>query len=330
LLARPGLREVHPLTPNKASKKYGACTMSEENIVPIINQQDTDDMIDNRIVVDEESKNTVTSTAVAPAAGAVKHAFENADLDHTLMNTDVNTKRPRVAGDDIEAANTAPARSTENEETDEYLDLAHTIGLKSGDRIEVLWEVDSTNDDDDDGVADVNVTTSTSTETTTAHVHWWGATLLEHDGRTEDNVAIRTLLYDPYPDGGFTETSSEDVVFMGHNMLLSYPSQDELQYRVLTDDGSEVAYVLSNDQDIEDLVDTILSNALQNTKTNFQALPRSKQMIMAEKIATKKEKLIQLMKEHMHEQRATGDKNTINRPVTANDALQLLARAMAE
>ena len=156
--------------------------------------------------------------------------------------------------------------------------------------------------------------------------------MLEHDGRTDDNVAIRTLLYDPYPEGGFPESSREDVIFMGPNVLLSYPSQDELTYRILTTDGTEVTYIISNDEDVEELVDTILSNALQNTSSTFQRLERSQQIKVAEKIATKKEKLIQLIKEHMmngqmqSEHHATG--NRWNRTVTAQDALNLLARAM--
>ena len=121
---------------------------------------------------------------------------------------------------------------------------------------------------------------------------------------------------------------------MGPNVLLSYPSQDELNYRILTTDGSEVSYIISNDQDIEDLVDTILSNALQNTSCTFQLLDRSQQIKVADKIATKKERLIQLIQEHMREHNngpqelAASGTVQRNRTVTAQDALLLLARAM--
>lgn len=55
------------------------------------------------------------------------------------------------------------------------LDLAVMFGLKEGDRLEVEWEIDH-----EDGKKEV---------------HWWGATLLKHDGRTEDTVAIRQVFF---------------------------------------------------------------------------------------------------------------------------------------
>jgi hypothetical protein len=210
----------------------------------------------------------------------------------------------------VETTHTATTPATTSTD-DEVIDLARTMDLKVGDRLEIEWELDNGDNDEDDGPSETIV-------------HWWGATLLEHDGRTDEGVAIRTLQYDPYPERGFPDSSNEDVIFMGRDFLICYPSQDELNYRTLTDDGSEVAYVVTNEQDVEDLVDSILTSALSKKAANFEALPRAQQAILAEKIASKKEKLIQLMKDHMSEQRAAG----INRPVTAQDAKNLLARTM--
>ena len=207
---------------------------------------------------------------------------------------DADVKRPRLD---------APSGE------EEVLDLARTMDLKAGDRLEVQWEIE---DNDSSDAAAV--------------VRWWGATLLEHDGRTDDGVAIRTLQYDPYPEGGFPEESREDVIFMGRNVLINYPSQDELTFRTLTDDGSGIEYVVTNDQDVEDLVESILNNALHKQAATFEALPRAQQALLAEKIAAKKEKLIGLVQEHMRTQREAG----VNRPVTAQDAQALLARTMMD
>ena len=86
---------------------------------------------------------------------------------------------------------------------------------------------------------------------------------------------------------------------MGRDTLISYLSPEELSYRLLTNDGSEIMYIVTNEDDIENLVDTILSSALQNTSANFNALPRTQQIRLAEIIATKKEKFIQLLKDHL-------------------------------
>jgi hypothetical protein len=227
--------------------------------------------------------------------------------------SDDDAKTKRVTDDDA-VESTLESKRPRVEPT-EVLDLARTMDLKAGDRLEVQWEIDPEPEEEDIDVKDP----ASEKEPT---IHWWGATLLEHDGRTDDGVAIRTLQYDPYPEGGFPESSQEDVIFMGRNMLINYPSQDELTFRTLTDDGSEIEYVVSSDEDVEDLVDSILKNALNKQASAL----RHQQALLAEKIAAKKDKLIQLVKEHMRTQRDAG----INRPVTAQDAQQLLARTMME
>ena len=85
----------------------------------------------------------------------------------------LSAKRPRIAASDkSEDDSRTDNSSNENDEDGSPLDLANIFGHKAGDRFEVHWEI--SNDDDD------HPTTS----------HWWGATLLEFDGRTEDSVAM--------------------------------------------------------------------------------------------------------------------------------------------
>lgn len=228
-------------------------------------------------------------------------AIKNEDIVETANeneSTDSNNKR--FAADEID-----PVSSSKRPRHDdgEVLDLAQTMGLTTGDRLEVRWEIEM-NDD--------------------TITRWWGASLLEHDGKTEEGVAVRVLEYDPFPDGGFPESSKEEVIFMRHDLLINYSSQEEAHYRLLSDDNSEVVWVRNDD--IEDLVNTILTKAMQKTASNFSALPRSQQALLAEKIAEKKEKLVQLLKDHMEANRAAG----VNRVLTARDAESLLAMTMKD
>ena len=295
---------------------------------PIINQQnEAEKCVDESTSSSKEASKVPTqpqSIVTTPVSFMATSKRASDEGNDDTQNND-HLKRSRVEKNEDNENKSSASSPTPQEE---ILDLARSMELNAGDRLEVQWEVDINDDQDQDKVDedDVRPTSDEGTTTMEPHVHWWGATLLEHDGRTDDQVAIRTLLYDPYPEGGFPEASREDVIFMGPNVLLSYPSQDELNYRILTADGSEVSYIISNDQDIEELVDTILSNALQNTSSTFQLLERSQQIKVAEKIATKKEKLIELIKEHM----MNGQESLLqsNRTVTAQDALLLLARAM--
>jgi hypothetical protein len=89
------------------------------------------------------------------------------------------------------------------------LDLALTLGYKEGDRIEVQWEIERLGE---------------------TKVHWWGATLLKHDGRTTDSVAIRTIEYDRKPELGF-DSCKDDVIFLGDDLIVSPDSQTQLKYR---------------------------------------------------------------------------------------------------
>jgi hypothetical protein len=73
-------------------------------------------------------------------------------------------------------------------------------------------------------------------------------------------------------------------------------------------------------------VDTILTNAMQKTASTFNALPRSQQAFLAEKIAAKKEKMLQLLKSQLEEIKADG----VNRAFTVQDAERLVMRTMME
>ena len=166
--------------------------------------------------------------------------------------------------------NTTRKRSSEAVDNDDpkrvrsdVLDKAVELGFKAGDRIEVEWEIGT----------DENVTT-----------RWWGGTLLEHDGRTAEGVAIRVIEYDPFPEGGFPERSKEDVVFVAQYILLDPVTGDELHFRR---DGEEATVTFSD----EDL-DTMLMNVFHKHGDAFRKLSAAQQANVADVIVQGKERLL--------------------------------------
>jgi hypothetical protein len=152
------------------------------------------------------------------------------------------------------------------------LDLAVTLGYKEGDRLEVQWEIENDNGE--------------------IEVHWWGATLLKHDGRTEDSVAIRQLLYDAYKD---FEPSKEDVIFIGYDELASPDSQNQMKFR--REGQEEVLWY--NEGDLEQTLNGILMGAMTKNQNTWKTLPQAQQAAIAEKIAAKKEKLMAALRDHV-------------------------------
>ena len=148
------------------------------------------------------------------------------------------------------------------------------MGLRAGDRIEVHWEIEN-----DGGEA---------------HAHWWGATLLEHDGRPTDSVEVRKIRYDARPDLGFPTRAVEDVVFLGDDIVVSPDSQTQLHFRR---EGQEEDVYWYNDSDLDAQLNSILMGALDKNRDAWKNLSPVQQAIIAEKIAGKKEKLKEALKD---------------------------------
>lgn len=195
------------------------------------------------------------------------------------QSNDKTTEKPAspAAGQDDSLKRRAPededaaSSPMEKRAKTEALDLAVTLGFKDGDRLEVEWEIENDNG-----------------ETT---VHWWGATLLEHDGRTEDSVAIRQLKYDPHQS---FESSVEDVIFLGSNLLVSPDSQNQLTFR--REGEEEVQWY--NEGDLNESLNKILMTAMSKNSEAWKTLSPARQAMIAEKIASKKEKLIEALRGH--------------------------------
>lgn len=196
------------------------------------------------------------------------------EVEKSSNNASIDCKDENSAGAKRSSAELPPSPKRNKKTKDESsqpLDLALTFGLKVGDRLEVQWEIQS-----DDGKDEV---------------HWWGAELLEHDGRTEDSVAIRQLKYDPYRD---FETSIEEVIFIGPDELASPDSQHQMKFRR---EGQETV-MWYNDGDLEHTLNGILMAAMTKNKSSWSSLPPARQAVIAEQIAKKKEALISALKNH--------------------------------
>jgi hypothetical protein len=176
-------------------------------------------------------------------------------------------------------------------------------------------------------------------------LHWWKSTLLEHDGRTTDSVAIRTLLYEARPDLGFPEPSREDVVFLGRDVLATSTntnaenwdadpdSVNQMPYRRYNknrknsdngdDDGTEdnvdadEVFYYSEDQ-LEEQLNSLLMGAFQKNQTAWNSMPAAQQAMIAEMIQKKKEELKEILRAEA--------KNNNNQVITSDTIKEILAR----
>ena len=160
-------------------------------------------------------------------------------------------------------------------EDKEILDLAKKCGFRDGDRLEVAWRV---NDEED--------------------VHWWGATLLpwSEEDIVDECVAVRQLKYDPYPDAGFHEESIEAVIFLGEDILANPETHEQLEFRR---EGQEEESAVDGSPiraDPNELVNQMLQNALAKHGGFLSKLPASQQAFIAEKMAQKREHLVDHLK----------------------------------
>lgn len=218
---------------------------------------------DSNAVGPDEEKSTPTERA------AVEKQPRDPDGSST-NSVEPTSKRSRT---------TAEENDDEEEEPTETVDLAVQLGFKNGDRLQVEWELVDPDAEDNNG--EEQMTT-----------RWWGCTLLPHDGRTEDTVAIRTLDYDPYPQGGFPERSQEDVIFLSHEILISPETHAEFRYR------PEGVIQFNNEEETRGAINEILMDAMKKHAGTWNTLTPAQQASIAEGIAQKKEQLVEAIMSH--------------------------------
>ena len=185
----------------------------------------------------------------------------------TEMNEETNDRKRSCEESSDDNADAKRSRA------EEIIDKAVELGFKAGDRLEVEWEVGPENE---------------------KTLRYWGATLLEHDGRTKEGFAIRVLEYDPYPEGGFPERSQEDVVFIAQYLMIDPETGDQLNFRR---EGAE-SVVDFREEDLNEM----LANTLTKKSEAWNKLTPAQQAQVAEMISTGKERLLDAIKSRCEEQ----------------------------
>jgi hypothetical protein len=222
------------------------------------------------------NNNNNKAVLVAPTSNNNNNDKENspnAVSPPTTSNSPAAASLKRPTTESIPTNKKVKAAAEEDE--GEILDLAVTLGYQPGDRLQVQWEIEHP-----DAVEPI--------------VKWWGATLQEFDGRSEDNVAIRVLKYDPYPELGFEESSLEDVIFLGDSLLVSPDSTTQLNYKKEGSDEDNIVWLTEDDMDQQ--LNAILMGALAKNEAAWKSLPPSQQAAIAERIKIKKEELLKVLR----------------------------------
>lgn len=211
----------------------------------------------------------------ATAKTIPKKEEEKAEAIHQVQ---ANTAEPVAAkkeGDDKE--NDSHHQPTSEEE--EVLDVCVKLGLKGGERLEVEWQLEEPASEANGGKPQmVN--------------KWWGCRLMPHNGKTEDGVAVRQLEYDPYPEGGFPDSSVEDAIFLSHDILISPESHAEFRFR------PEGVVQFNNEEETREAINGILMSTLNKHSEAWKNLDRAAQARIADGIAQKKEQLVEAIMNH--------------------------------
>lgn len=265
------------------------------------------------------ANNSVSSSAAAAAAAVGK------DVAPAVGDRNKRSGSSATAAATNDEASFSPSKRSRTQP----IDFAHTLSLRPGDRIEVQWFIhmkddgDASDIDNDNNTDNDNKTKNENDDNTESR--WWGATLLEHDGRTDEGVAIRTLEYDSYAEGGFPDISREDVIFIGEDTLVNYrPSDNEeeqeeldtLCFRVVRDQQDQAVHMSRDESTVMQVIDSALMGALEKNSKSWDKLPAAQKAIIAEQIASKKQKLLDLLINH--------DKAV----VTPTDMREILAKTM--
>ncbi|KAL3939207.1 MAG: hypothetical protein SGBAC_006020 [Bacillariaceae sp.] len=260
---------IHRVFPKTPAERGG---LQENDIIIEIGETRVQSAEDARRLIDLAGVGEDAQIVVLRGKTTLKLTVRPVDLAARLLKATSDPK-DQTSGQKREPDELPPSSSPKRTKTDakQTLDLAVTFDLKAGDRLEVQWEIEN-----DEGENEV---------------HWWGATLLEHDGRKEDSVAIRQLLYDAYKD---FEPSKEDVIFIGPDELASPDSQNQMSFR--REGQEEVTFY--NEENLENTLNEILMSAMTKNKSSWSSLPPARQAVIAEQIAVRKENLILALKNH--------------------------------
>jgi len=227
-----------------------------------------------------------------------------------MSSIDSSTKKKRPRQEDSDDAACTPAaqkikqakeiqlqnnpQKIDSTSSPELVDVATVLSLPLSTRLEVRWDVHG-----DSG--------STTTR-------WWPCTLLPPDGRrhtlgAEDgegdvSAPIRILDYDPFSEGGFPESSREEVVLTGEHGLFNLGDGNGAHWRLVgsnwnpprNDDVDQEVNLPSSscpEDSLRQILDTVLEIALRKSgvANRMASLDGLAVRVVAERIGAAKEKL---------------------------------------
>jgi len=205
-----------------------------------------------------------------------------------------------------------------NDNEKEILDICKKLDIKDNARLEMKWDVDN-----DNGVK--------STHWWGAELQEWDGqlyTVTPEDGEEIDDktkaeeeckekeegipdkvtVPLRKLKYDVYEEGGYKEASIVEVCFLSPHVLYDLEQKVTVSFRVSgstweeehEDKEQQEQFSIpfsSSEESIRALLDTVLQSALSNVIVKKKNITAAQQCIVADKVNTAKERLVQsLMK----------------------------------
>jgi hypothetical protein len=187
------------------------------------------------------------SEALPSSASGQKRSLDSSTTTTTTTSTCATTENtPQSDAITIAVDPDTQEHKKQKQNAALVIDIAQTVNLQPGARIEVQWDLHFENNDIDSIIPnnnDDNNNEKDQTITTTQQTRWWGGTLLHPDSRTHTlqdsdskiqdqvTVPIRVIDYDPFPEGGFLERSLEDVCFLSDHSLLNVASDTRACWR---------------------------------------------------------------------------------------------------
>jgi len=208
-------------------------------------------------------------------------------------------------------------------EKESCFDVCESLNI---DRLEVLWCIAPPSDEDE--AVDEKVLTPDLMGAHTTEKRWWGATLLPLEvpsryytfsGEEDDSessyvaVPIRHLLYDSYVEGGFLETSLNEVAFISDRLVYDIELGDHLVFRREgstwePSDEDATADSTTADADIEivnsadnardsllPVLESVLSAVLEKYQSKMALLTAERQHWIADCVVRAKERLADII-----------------------------------
>mmetsp|Transcript_18436 Transcript_18436/g.39613 ORF Transcript_18436/g.39613 Transcript_18436/m.39613 type:complete len:288 (+) Transcript_18436:156-1019(+) len=217
----------------------------------------------------------------------------------------------------------------------EVVDVAAELSFQPGDRIEVKWTIND-DDSEEEGQENNELKGKAENgENAKCISVWWPATLcgktdemhtLSYEERQESEVAhdltpdvkvpIYKLNYAPLEEHGFETHSLEDVAFISNQTLLNLSTDEMMTFRKVGEpsppsspspneeeiakvDESAISREFDGQDEVGSFMNQLMQQCLKNTGMDekMKSLPKSQQLIMAERIQKAKDGFLGKMME---------------------------------